>query len=162
MERIIGIRVSPSKVYYSIIEKNDEGFEICDVSEICVPKMLDIPNQLTYIRTNLLSIITEYDVCVAGMRLAEEISDNKSTFRINLEGVIQEVFVNSTIKSFYCGGISAVSSVLKEHTKIIKEYFDGKKIFMEIENWDNEYSKEERESIVISYAAIVNGGDYIG
>jgi len=159
MERVIGIRVHPSFVYYSILEVNDDNtVTILDVSKVVIPNLIDVPNKLTFIRNTLATIIMEYDISIAGIRLNETIAQSPSHFRINIEGVIQELFANSSINSYFCGNISSISSALKESTKIIKAYIDGSLLYEDIEDWKTKYKNEERETILIAISALENGG----
>lgn len=159
MKNVIGIRVHPAYVYYSILQSDEvSSITICDTSKIVIPKILDIPNQLAFIRTTLSTIILEYKIDMAGIRLNEPIAQNPSHFRINIEGMIQELFANSSIESYYCGVSSTIASALGVHTKVVKEYHKGTKAFMGISNWNSGYKDEERETIVIAVAALKNGG----
>lgn len=91
----IGIRVSTSEVYYSIIKKNNKGFDVISISSIKVPKALEIPQKLSYVRNTLITIIEQYSIAYASMRVIEGAAmsniNSTSLFRVNLEGVIQEV-----------------------------------------------------------------------
>lgn len=149
----IGIRVTPNMVYYSIINQEDSQFDILKVSKLIIPVALDIPGQLAFIRTSLISIITEYKISKAGLRVAEGTAriNNSAIFRINLEGVIQEVFSNSTIEKYACCNIAVISGILKEDRKKIKNYMNKKETFADLDGW-SKYKKEECETIVVATA----------
>lgn len=150
----IGIRVTPSTVYFSIIESQDNNsFAILTVDKIIVPKALKEPQQLSFLRNTLISIINEYNVINAGVRLTEPNAQQINFFRINIEGVIQELFANSSIEKYFCGAISKIASLLEENRTDISKYFDGEEDFAEIDDWGN-YKREERESIVTAVAAL--------
>ena len=65
----IGLRVEPKKITFAIIDIEEN--EILNIEKLIVPTSLDVPEQLKYIRLNLLDIIREYDVNVAGIRITE-------------------------------------------------------------------------------------------
>ena len=87
MESAIGIRVSPKEIYYTIF-KYDEQRNLDYFNEsLIIPKALDIPRKLSYIRTTLYSLICEYGITNAGLRIVEGNSNNNDPFRINVEGL---------------------------------------------------------------------------
>lgn len=149
----IGIRVTPNMVYYSIINQEDSQFDILKVSKLIIPVALDVPGQLAFIRTSLLSIISEYNVTKSGLRIAEGTAriNNNAIFRINLEGVIQEVFSNSTIEKYACCNIAVISGILKEERTKVKNYMNKKDTFADLDDW-SKYKKEECETIVVATA----------
>ncbi|MGN7298105.1 hypothetical protein [Ferdinandcohnia sp. SAFN-114] len=122
---------------------------------LVIPVALDIPSALTFIRTTLISIIAEYDITIGGIRIIEGNSKTKDTFRMNIEGVVQEMFANSTVDKYYCGTISSLAKLLgKKQTEITvslssKEPLSG----FEVEGW-NKFKKEEKEGILFSLAAL--------
>ncbi|MDU4883106.1 hypothetical protein [uncultured Clostridium sp.] len=124
----IGIRVSTSEVYYSIIKKNNKGFDVISISSIKVPKALEIPQKLSYVRNTLITIIEQYSIAYASMRVIEGAAmsniNSTSLFRVNLEGVIQEVFAGSTIEEYDLACNSSVSSILKTSSKKILDIFN--------------------------------------
>lgn len=148
----IGIRVSPKCIYYCIIETKDDIFNILDVSCLNVPRSTDMPFTLSFIRTNLFSIIQEYRITHAGIRIAEQVSRNISVPRMYIEGVIQELLADSNIEQYYAGMIVNIASLIQEDQTTIKDFFEGDEVFAGIEDWKS-YKKEERESIVAAVAA---------
>ncbi|ACQ54364.1 hypothetical protein AGE29_03660 [Clostridium botulinum] len=147
----IGIRSTPSYIYYTIIENEEEYFDIITESKLIVPKALSIPDRLSFIRNCLFSIIQEYNVINAGIRIAEDIiSANKE--RIYIEGVIQELISNSCIEKYFIGNIKNLASLLEETSEDISSYFKNEKVFGDIDEWGN-YCKEARESIITAIAA---------
>ncbi|MBL3728931.1 hypothetical protein JIN86_04815 [Lysinibacillus sp. HST-98] len=149
----LGIRVSPSKtqsrVYFSVIEIKEDHFEICRCNYLNIPNAIEIPEQLAFIRTNLLAVISQYGITVAGLRITENIARNPSVFRMNIEGVIQELFANSTIEKYAILQISQMKSLLDDSS--IKSYLDAEMKFAEIEEWET-LKLEERECIVTACA----------
>jgi hypothetical protein len=154
----IGIRVSPKKVFYAVVKSEKEEMEIVNSSNIVVPKALETPGQLAYVRKSFLDIIEEYSITRAGIRLAEPAARTRGTkngdiFRYNLEGVVQELIDSSTVEKYFCGPIATLASLLDEKPNGVKQYLDGDMVFAEIEDW-GEYKKEEKESILSAFAAI--------
>ncbi|MFW6009665.1 MAG: hypothetical protein ACOCP8_10415 [archaeon] len=146
--RGIGIRVNPNKVYFSITEKNDDLIEILNVSNLIVPKAPKTPFKLNFIRTNLFSIIQEFNIIFAGLRIAESNARTMSLERIYLEGVIQELLVNSNIENHFVGRIAEIASIINKERTDIRKCFEGENI-LNIREWEN-YNREERESICTS------------
>ena len=64
---ILGIRVSPKTIYFSIFDSNEYSFK--NVEKISVPQALIIPEQLKYIRNNILDLLREYKVEKAGKKI---------------------------------------------------------------------------------------------
>lgn len=149
--RCIGVRAAPSYVYYTVINIENDCFEILTCSQLIVPKALDIPERLSFIRNCLFSIIQEYAITYAGIRTIETLV-NPNIVRIYIEGVIQELFSNCTIEKYFTGKKSKLASLLNEKVEDITLYIDRDKVFAEIEEW-NKYDKSEKESIITAVAA---------
>lgn len=150
---IIGIRVQPSKVYYTIISPTPEFIQILDVNAVKVPASFNWPEKLKYIRRTFSDIIDEYKISKAGMRQTEAYSKNDNNDRVVIEGVIQELFASSSIEKYFIGGIVTISAKLHiPHDGTFKELVEGKEIYNDIEGW-NDYNKEEKESILTCFAA---------
>ncbi len=150
----IGIRVTPKTIFFSIVKVENENFSIITTEKIIVPVSMDVPDQLSFIRTTLFSVIKEYQVIHAGLRRME---DNARSGRLEpiikrayLEGVIQELISNCSIEKYFSGKLSQISCFLK--IKDIKSCVEGDANIYRIEDW-NSYAKEERESIVCALAA---------
>lgn len=148
----IGIRVSPQKVFYTIVETIDENFEVLTCDHLVIPKALDFPTQLSFVRTSLFSIMMEYRVKTAGIRITEPISQNLSIKRLYIEGVIQELIANCTVERYFAEEKSGIASILSEPVTAISAYFNAENVFYGIEDWRS-HTKEERESIVAAVAA---------
>ena len=155
----IGIRVTPNNVYYSIIKEDSEGFAIVSISNIIVPKALDTPCKLSYIRNTLDTIIQQYNINKAGIKLIEgnaRSTANSSTFfRVNLEGVILELFANSSVEKYLLGISSNIASILQVEVKPVKEMAGD--IGIDDSDKTDEGKKlndENKESIVVAIAAL--------
>jgi hypothetical protein len=153
MKKSIGIRVTPSTLYFSIVSYENEELEIIVIDKINNPKALNIPEQLKFIRNTLCDIINEFKITNACIRITESTAKSISIPRIYIEGVIQELFASSTIIKYYVGQISSISANLGIERAQFKPYAEGKEIFFEIENWKG-YSLEERESLLSSISAL--------
>ena len=149
----IGIRVTPTKIYYSIVEKNNDDLEIKIVDIINNPKALDTPEQLKFLRNTLCDIINEFKIIKACIRISESVAQSTSTSRIYIEGVIQELFASSTIESYFVGQISNISSNLGIERSSFKPFAEGKDNFLEIEDW-KKFSLEHRESVMAAVSAL--------
>jgi len=150
----IGIRTSPTQVLYCISDNIDEeNILIKILDKIIIPKALEVPDQLKYVRNTLLDIINENKVSRGCIRITESNAQRINISRIYLEGVIQEMFASSTITSYYTGQISSISNKLSIDRKDFKKLLSGDKNFQIIQNW-TDYNEEERESILASISAL--------
>lgn len=150
--RAIGIRVSPRKVYYAVVEGAEEDHEVLAVACVVVPPALELPAQLHFIRTTVLDIMAEYQVRRAGIRLTEPNAKSTSVERLNLEGVVQELLSSSDVGTYFAGAIATIAARLGDTDRSkVKDYFEGQP-FLGLDAW-TAYSREERESIVTAVAA---------
>ena len=153
MKRSIGIRVTPSTVYFSVVSYENEELEITLVDKITNPKALNIPEQLKFLRNTLCDIINEFSITNACIRITESNAQSINITRIYIEGVIQELFASSTIVKYYVGQISSISANLNIERSTFKPFAEGKSSFMEIENWQS-FSLEQRESLMSAISAL--------
>lgn len=103
MKTSIGIRVNPSQISYSIVKEEDDSIEIIIIDEIVVPKSLDTPEQLKFLRSTLIEIINENKITVGCIRIPESTARSVNVPRTYMEGVIQELIASSTIQKYYVG-----------------------------------------------------------
>lgn len=155
----IGIRVTPNEIFYSIVENEEEGYDIISVSSIKIPKALDTPCKLSYARNTMGTIIKQYKINNAGIKLIEgnaRSSFNSNTFfRLNLEGVIQELFANSSVEKYLLGVASNISSILNIKSKPVKEMVVDLGIDDDFKTDDEKkLNDENKESIVVAIAAL--------
>lgn len=153
MKRSIGIRVTPSTVYFSVVSYENEELEITLVDKITNPKALNIPEQLKFLRNTLCDIINEFSITNACIRITESNAQSINITRIYIEGVIQELFASSTIVKYYVGQISSISANLNIERSTFKPFAEGENSFMEIENWQS-FSLEQRESLMSAISAL--------
>ena len=99
----LGIRVEPKKVTFVVIDFTENEADIVNVETIKIPLALDFPAKLKYVRNTVLDIIREYNIQVAGIRIAETVSENVNINRLHIEGVIQEAFSSSSVNSYFTG-----------------------------------------------------------
>lgn len=146
----IGIRVKPSEIIYAIIDI--EKKKVIVVDTIKVPNSLILPEQLSFIRNNLLDIFNEYKVDRAGIRTTESVSFNKDLKRIQIESVIQEMLSSSTVEKYYIGQIASISKLISIPREDFKKYVNNEKTYKPIGNWE-EHNKEEREALLTALGA---------
>ena len=160
--KAIGIRVKAKDIVYCVVEERSEGGEIrCYIhanEKLIVPQALEMPDRLSYVRTSFESIIKEYGVENAGIRIAEMSSkvNNSVIERTYLEGVIQELLSNCSVDNYFSGRKNTIARLLEFDQRTISSYIDGESALYDFENWDD-FSKYEREAIVAGFASLQLG-----
>lgn len=157
----IGIRVSTKKneskgkIFFAVIKIENRTLSLIRTSTIVIPTSLDVPEQLAYVRTNLLAIIKQYSIKFAGLRIAEGSASTQIPYRKNIEGVIQELFANSEIEAYELLLINKFARIFSKSNAEIKSVIEGKSDFDNIpkEEWKS-HPKEIRESILASLSII--------
>ncbi len=150
----IGFRASPSKVFYALVRgKPAEGFVLLAAGCVHIPPALEMPRQLQFVRTTLLDIMEEYGALRAGIRLSEGTALQRNPFRLNLEGVIQELLASSDVERFVAGPIATIAGLLGERDRtVIKKYVSGEAIPAFDIAWAS-LSAEHREATLMAIAA---------
>jgi hypothetical protein len=148
--RTIGIRAAPREVTFAVYDH--EAKSVINVEGIRIPAALSVPENLKYIRSNLLDILREYEIGKAGVRTTEPSAQQLSIERIQIEGVIQEAFASSMLTAYYAGPIATIAAKLKINRTAFKEIVDGDNHF-EIENW-GKMKSSEREAILAAMGAV--------
>ena len=149
----LGIRVTPTTVYYAItkVEKGEVNLLICD--KIIVPLALSVPEQLKYLRDTFLDIIYENDVKNACIRVIEKNAQSYDYNRAQIEGVLQEMIASSTIERYYLGRIANMSSKLGlvggDFLKLLSS--DKCDFFSE---WSDIKNRGKREAMLASHSAL--------
>ncbi|MFC1023966.1 hypothetical protein ACFGZH_05405 [Pasteurella multocida] len=147
---ILGIRVSPKNIYFSIFNSNEQEFK--NIEKIIVPQALIIPEQLKYIRNTILDLLREYHIEKAGIKITEGNAQSISIERLYIEGVIQETFASSQIVSYKTLMLSGIASRLKTNSKELKKYIENKPNNTGIEMNISEFNKEEIEAMLVAVA----------
>jgi hypothetical protein len=150
----IGYRVSPTKVTFAIVHGSPaQGFSLVNASAVNIPPALETPRQLQFIRTTLLDVMDEYAVTRAGLRLAEHTAKQKNPFRLNLEGVIQELLASSNVERFVSGPIATIASLLGLcDRKMVKALIAGEESPAYAVDWAG-LTGDEREAVLMAVAA---------
>ena len=148
--RTIGIRVSPKEVVFAIFDTSDR--RVVNAESIKIPQALSVPERLKHVRNNILDVLREYVVESAGIRITEPTAKKLSVDRIQIEGVIQEAFASSDLKSYYVGQIASISSRVGIDRKNFKKYVEGQIDLDLVENWDD-LKEMEREAVLCAIGA---------
>lgn len=146
----LGIRVKPSAFTFAVYDV--EANELVNVEKVKIPKALDAPEALKYVRNTILDILHEYKINAAGIRITESNSQHLNIRRIEIEGVIQEAFASSTLNSYYVGQISSISARVGIARTDFKRYVEGEIDCDLVENWD-QFGSEEREAVLAAMGA---------
>jgi hypothetical protein len=152
LKKTIGIRVSPEQIFYTVIEEDDNGDMEFFNEILVVPKALDIPRKLSYIRTSLFSLICEHNVTLAGLRTAEGTA-TPNVFRLNTEGVIQELLSNSTVESYFAGTLTSMAARLGSTNTKLKECYKDKVDTFNVPDWAS-FKEGHRESFLAALASL--------
>lgn len=147
---IIGIRAKPDSVTFAVLDNQNNV--LLNIEVLKIPKALNTPDALKYVRNNILDILNEYQVKRAGVRITESNAQRPDHRRIALEGVIQESFASSNLESYYCGQISNISARVGINRAEFKPLVDGTTEFPSIENWTT-LTKEAREAVLTAIGA---------
>mgnify|MGYP003576118323 CR=1 FL=1 len=147
----IGIRAKPGEVTFAVLNAKDR--RIANVETVKIPKALQTPDALKYVRNNILDIIREYEISRAGLRVTESSSKTLSIARIEIEGVIKEAFASSSLNAYYCGQISTIAAKIGMQRADFKPYVEGVKNFDDVENW-SDLGREEREAVFAALGAV--------
>ena len=146
----LGIRVKPSEFAFAVFDS--DANELVNVESVKIPKALDAPEALKYVRNTILDILREYEIDAAGIRITEGNSQHIDIRRIEIEGVIQEAFASSTLKSYYVGQISSIAARVGIARSDFKRYVDGEIDCELVENWD-QFGSSEREAVLAAMGA---------
>lgn len=147
--RTIGIRAAPKAVTFVVFDADADA--VLNVEDIRIPIAFHTPEALKYVRNNLLDILREYGIERAGIRVTEPSAQSPNIARIQIEGVVQEAFASSLLKSYYVGQISSISARLGIERADFKRYVDGQ-LDCPVENWAS-LRKEQREALLCAMGA---------
>lgn len=147
----MGIRVKPGEVTFAVYDT--EARALVNVEIIKIPKALDTPDALKYVRNNVLDVLREYSITQAGLRATESSSQLKNVERIEIEGVIQEAFASSCLKSYYVGQISSISRRVGFPRDQFKPYVSNEVTYEAVEGWAD-LKPEAREAIFAALGAV--------
>jgi hypothetical protein len=150
----IGFRAHPQKVWFAVVSQQETAWIVKTISHVAIPPALHVPAQLQFVRTTLLDIIDEYRVNRAGIRTAEPNAQSVPEFRLNLEGVIQELLASGAVETYFAGPIARIARHLGlKDRKDVKKYVDGEMEYPGATKWQ-EYGPEEREALLVAVAAL--------
>lgn len=152
--RSIGFRAQPSRVDFAVLEVTDDEIEVRSLDKIVVPQALELPEQLAYLRTVLHDLIREFEATRAGVRTSEAIALNQSTFRLQIEAVIQEALAGSTVGQYFVGGLQSIAARVPGGLTAtdLKAAIAGDAAYEDVEGWE-ELSENEREALLAALAA---------
>lgn len=156
MPRAIGFRASSGEVYYALVEGSPAQPSVVDCDRLRLPKAMDLPEALGWLRGAVLAIIGEYQVKACGVRTTEPLAAVKgnrgkgSETRHYLEAVILETAASTGLDRVY--GPSATLTARLDAGSSVKGYVQASD-FRGVERWDN-YTEACREAIVTATAAL--------
>lgn len=153
MATAIGIRANPNAIYFCVLEQEADVINIKIIDKVIVPKVLEAPEQLKFIRNTFKDIINENQVIRACIRITESNAKKVSIPRVNIEAVLQELIASSTIEKYFVGQISSISAKLGIDRSDFKPFVSGENNFMELELWP-ELSPEGREAVMACFSSI--------
>ncbi len=158
----IGIRVTKKEIVYSIIEKDANEYKILALDKFIVPQALEMPDRLSYVRNSFESIIKEFNIIYAGIRIPEidtrHPTKNGIIERTYIEGVLQELFSNSTINIYFAGRKNTIAKLMGIKPIEVSAIINGDKVLCDFQNWANN-NLNQRESIVAAISSYNAGGN---
>jgi hypothetical protein len=114
--RYIGFFYSKESIYYCVGESSEESFNILSFSQLRIPKALNVPDQLSFIRANIQSIFMEYNISGAYIKLIEPyntaIARTVNQLRHYVEGVIQECISDSNLTVYGAGTLADMAKTI--------------------------------------------------
>ncbi|SDT66692.1 hypothetical protein SAMN05216490_4724 [Mucilaginibacter mallensis] len=150
--RLIGIRVTPHKVLYSIVDDNEGSISTIN-QDLVIPVSFNVPQKLKYVRKTFLDILGEYAIVRAGIKLTEYSGyQGPDINRVMIEGVIQEMLASSKVEKYFTGtkvSIAARLGISADGT--ISRMIDGHENYPGIIDWQS-LGKEHRECILTALA----------
>jgi len=149
----LGIRVTPSVVYYAITKQEGKRITLAICDKIIVPTALSVPEQLKFLRDTFLDIIYENNVKNACIRVVEPNAQSYDYNRLYIEGVLQEMIASSTIERYYLGRIASMSNKLGINRKDFAPLLFSETCDF-IPEWNETKNKEKREAMLASYSAL--------
>lgn len=155
----LGIRAKSNEILFCISEKNYKTIEIKTLEKVIVPQALEVPDRLSYIRTTFKTIIMEYEVENAGIRISENVQSVKSgtIIRMYLEGVLQELLSNCTVERYFAGRKNTIARLLNTDQESVSAYCEGILQFCDFDRWNESYNSQEREAIICAVASLELG-----
>lgn len=114
----LGIRVTPSEIYYSIYNSKTKEIELKVFKRA---NYLEVPDFLKYVRYNLLDILSAKKINVVIIKKVEIVAKNISFDRIYIEGVIQEALSSSEINNYFIETKTTFLNQVKKFQPNIKE-----------------------------------------
>ena len=161
-EKAIGFRVSPNEIYYAIVVHKEENYELISISSLRIPVAIDDPQKLGFIRNTVSTILLQYGIQFAGIKLIEGNArasiNNELIFRFNVEGVLKELLSNSTTKNCLLGLTTNIAAILKIEKAKSAEMLDS---VWNIEGIKTDSGKkiiaEHKEAILVALAALEDG-----
>lgn len=156
----VGIRVSPSAVYFTKAEFDGNETNFGNPQELIVPRdALSCPAYLHHVYTNMSDILRRYEVnavCVKEADFHPNRSVNRQRDRI--EGVMEMLMAHSPANHYIAGDVNKLS----RYVGLTPDEFRRKKKGENFEpvddpNW-GDYSSSQIESILASLIAIESYG----
>jgi hypothetical protein len=156
MATAIGIRSSPSEIYFAIVDDEDGNIGHGPPQHLIVPReALEGPSLAQFVRTNILDVLDAQEVeraCVKEADYHPQATGNPERYRI--EGVIQEAVASSTADHYISGDVNTLSPHLDLTSSEFREIKAGDRWSGAANDpdWDT-YSSPEIESILAAYTA---------
>lgn len=161
-KRAIGFRVSPTEIYYAIVENGDDTYEFISISSLKIPVAIDEPKKLSFIRNTISTMLSQYDIEYAGIKLIEGNArssvNNALIFRFNIEGVLKELLSNGKTKNCFLGLATNIAAVLEvekaKPVEMLDELIDTSDLQTD---YDKKVSTDHKEAMLVALAAMEEG-----
>jgi hypothetical protein len=155
----IGFRSTAKEVYWAIVEQDSTGLHIRVAEKMRAAKADDFAQKLVDFRSQASSLLKEYGVQTAGVRLAETIARSMGAAaregaiaRNQIEGMLMELIASRGLNYVY--GSGSKLKPLAGGRKSLQGYVGGDD-FRDIEGWAELSPLEKKEAV---YAAVAGLG----
>lgn len=153
----LGLRAHPQHVTYAVVRGDVTPPVVTTLARLRLPFALHPPEQLAFTRTTLLDLIREFGVTSAGIRTAEPVAQRVQVFRLNVEGVIQELLGAGAVPRYFAGPLASIGGLLRIPLATVKQYASGVLALTDLASPSPATDTEDREAILTALAALQIG-----
>jgi len=152
----LGFRVETKVIRIAVVRRRGQELAY-EVMPLNLPLALEDPQQLTYVRSNLLDVMREAGARFAGIRTGEHVSRGglkaSGRRRIMIEGVLMELIASGSAESYVIGAKATLASRLNVTHDEIGKLIEGTSSWLGSDGWVD-LKSNEREAVLIAAASL--------